>query len=238
VPTTPGLVPVLDAATPEALVVELTQARYAPAFEELYRRHAPVIWNYLYRLTDGNRPVADDLAQDTWLKAWLAVDRTAPGLRFRAWLYRIATNTWRDHVRHARLVRFVPLAVFSASEAGAEGSPEVADGGWGMGGWGPHHQERLTDHERGANPEASLDDAEAEAEVRAVLDALPARYAAVLDGYDGGGAVTYGALAASRGETVAAIKSALYRARQAFGAEWRCRERAAGRREHDQEAGG
>jgi len=64
--------------------------------------------NYLYRLL-GDSAVAEDLAQETFTRAWNA-HRQLPALdNPRAWLYRIATNAARDHFRRARLIAWLPL---------------------------------------------------------------------------------------------------------------------------------
>ncbi len=80
------------------------EAAFAKLFD-LY--HAPIT-GYLYRLV-GDREVANDLAQDTFLKAYRALERTGPELNFRAWLYRIATNTALSYHRRRRLVRWLPF---------------------------------------------------------------------------------------------------------------------------------
>lgn len=52
------------------------------------------------RLT-GNRSDAEDLVQDTVVKALRFADRFAPGTNLRAWLYTILHNTWRNRRRDA-----------------------------------------------------------------------------------------------------------------------------------------
>jgi RNA polymerase sigma-70 factor (ECF subfamily) len=66
------------------------------------RHHGPVL-SYLYRLTGGHHPLAEDLAQETFLA--LLTDRRAAtyamGRPFKPWLYAIATNLARDHFKSA-----------------------------------------------------------------------------------------------------------------------------------------
>lgn len=76
----------------EAELVE--RARSEPAaFGELYEIYYSPILNYLYRRT-LSASVAEELTSNTFLKALrgLPTYRPRPGVRFRAWLYRIATN--------------------------------------------------------------------------------------------------------------------------------------------------
>jgi RNA polymerase sigma-70 factor (ECF subfamily) len=63
------------------------------------RYHAPLL-GYLYRLVAGDRPLAEDLVQDTLLR--VLRQRTYQADRpFKPWLYEIATNLARDHFKSA-----------------------------------------------------------------------------------------------------------------------------------------
>ena len=63
------------------------------------RHHSPLL-GYLYRLTGGDRPLAEDLVQETFLR--LLRQRTCqPGRPFKPWLYAVATNLARDHFKSA-----------------------------------------------------------------------------------------------------------------------------------------
>ncbi len=78
------------------------------AFEKLFAAYRTPILNYLSRLL-GDPAQAEDLAQETFARAWKARGQV-PGLQNpRAWLYRIATNAARDHARRARLLAWLPL---------------------------------------------------------------------------------------------------------------------------------
>ena len=72
----------------------------AAAFSELVRRRQSALRNLLRRLS-RDPALADDLAQQAFLKAW----RALPGLRsvgaFGGWLRRLAVNTWLEHLRSA-----------------------------------------------------------------------------------------------------------------------------------------
>ncbi len=64
-----------------------------PAFADVLDWHEAEIYRFALRLT-GNQPDADDLFQETMLKAFRAFDRLQPNSNCRAWLYRIASNTF------------------------------------------------------------------------------------------------------------------------------------------------
>lgn len=73
----------------------------SPSFEHLVRRHRGEIAVYLGRLM-GSRSDAEDVAQDTWLRAHRAFGRLPPEANARAWLYRIATNRALTALRRRR----------------------------------------------------------------------------------------------------------------------------------------
>lgn len=68
------------------------------AFSRLVEMHQGALRRFLLNLTGGDESLTDDLAQDTFVKAWLAV-RSFHGLSgFKTWLFRIAINeysSWR-----------------------------------------------------------------------------------------------------------------------------------------------
>jgi RNA polymerase sigma-70 factor, ECF subfamily len=71
------------------------------ALEELVRRHQGPLLGYFYRMLDGDRAQAEDLVQDTFLRLLRQRTYTA-GRAFKPWLYAVATNLARDHLRAAR----------------------------------------------------------------------------------------------------------------------------------------
>ena len=83
------------------------RTRAAAAREEslraLYDRHAPVLLAYALRLTDGDRPRAEDIVQETLLRAWRNLDRldddAAP---VRPWLFTVAQRLAIDAHRARR----------------------------------------------------------------------------------------------------------------------------------------
>ena len=86
--------------------------------EMLYEAYQRPVLAYLTRLV-SDREAAEDLCQETFIKAmrgWEGRDQTANVV---AWLYRIATNTAYDHLRRRRRIRFTPLLDVDHPPSGA-----------------------------------------------------------------------------------------------------------------------
>ena len=77
-----------------------TEARRAQ-FEELSRQHSEAFLRAAMRLT-GNPVEAEDLLQETLIKAYVAFEQFTAGSNFRAWVLRILANTHISRFRHAQ----------------------------------------------------------------------------------------------------------------------------------------
>ena len=78
------------------------QSRYTTVdFGTLIDRHQGELLRYLARLT-GDAVLAEDLFQETFLRAFRHLRRLSDDANHRAWLYRIATNVFLNHRRAAR----------------------------------------------------------------------------------------------------------------------------------------
>ena len=66
------------------------------AFGELVRRHQSAVRRFLRQLTGGDRALADDLAQETFLQAYHSLVRYRGDARFLTWLCGIAYNRFRN----------------------------------------------------------------------------------------------------------------------------------------------
>src|SRR4051812_37792791 len=70
------------------------------AFALLVDLHLEPIRCWLIRLT-GKEHKAEDITQETFLKAWVAMPTYRQSGTFRSWLFRIAKNCWIDSRRHS-----------------------------------------------------------------------------------------------------------------------------------------
>src|SRR5512135_496489 len=90
------------AVTDAQLIARCVVADDRHAFAELVRRHQSAVRACLRKLTGGNRALADDLAQETFVLAWRNLKAFRQEARFSTWLYRIATNCWLAQARKRR----------------------------------------------------------------------------------------------------------------------------------------
>lgn len=73
----------------------------AESFELLLRRHRAPVVNYFFRMV-RDRELAEDLAQEAFLRVYQARHRYQAEARFTTWLYRIATNLALNAIRDRR----------------------------------------------------------------------------------------------------------------------------------------
>lgn len=82
-----------------ALTLRVAATGDRRAFETLVRRHQEQVRRFFMHQTLGDKELSDDLAQDTFLKAWTALSRFRGTASFSTWIYRIACNVLYDHTR-------------------------------------------------------------------------------------------------------------------------------------------
>jgi len=99
-----------DAATPlsDAQLIALARESHHEAFTLLYAAYKGRIYTFLLRLL-ADVEAADDVAQDTFTKAYAALPRFASDHRLLPWLYRVASNAAIDHLRRRKRIRWLGL---------------------------------------------------------------------------------------------------------------------------------
>jgi len=101
-----------------------------PAFRELVRRYERPVFSLLYRMV-RDRALAEDLAQETFVKVLNGIKSYRPEFKFSSWIFKIANNAAIDHFRRRSLRTLSldgsPMAV-SAEEAEATALQLVGDG--------------------------------------------------------------------------------------------------------------
>jgi RNA polymerase sigma-70 factor (ECF subfamily) len=90
--------------TVEQTLIQRWQADDADAFEELYTRHATSIYRLGWAMLQQAQ-AAEDVVQETFLRAYKARHRFDPAkASFGTWIYQIALNYCRSHLRRKRLL--------------------------------------------------------------------------------------------------------------------------------------
>jgi RNA polymerase sigma-70 factor, ECF subfamily len=83
-------------------VVLLARGGQEAAYRELIRRYERPIFALLFRMA-RDRELAEDLAQETFVKALNAIDSYRPEFKFSSWIFKIANNAAIDHLRRREL---------------------------------------------------------------------------------------------------------------------------------------
>lgn len=178
-----------------------------PALEQAFERHRRELQLHCYRMT-GSVLEAEDLVQETLLRAWMGRATYAGRASVRAWLYRIATNVCLDAVAR-RKRRLRPADYGPPEDPDQAARPPVTETLW----LEPYPDALLEGLVDLAGPEAQIESREAvELAFIAAVQHLPARQRAALLLHDVLGwtaAETAGLFETS----VASVNSALQRAR-------------------------
>lgn len=91
----------LAARTDQEIVV-LARAGQEAAYRELIRRYERPLFSLLYRMV-RDRELAEDLAQETFIKALNAIESYRSEYKFSSWIFKIANNAAIDHLRRREL---------------------------------------------------------------------------------------------------------------------------------------
>jgi RNA polymerase sigma-70 factor (ECF subfamily) len=117
----PGAAPA-DEQSDRALVADFLARRDETAFRRLYAAHAPRLFLFLLRLSGGRRAEAEELLQETWIRAAERLGAFRWESRLSTWLHGIAWNARRESFRASGPIE-VPLP-----EDNAAGQPGAAGG--------------------------------------------------------------------------------------------------------------
>lgn len=90
--------PIVNDSLDDASLVKVCLAGNNQAFEVLLRRYQKLVYNVLYQMVHSHE-MAADLTQDTFLKAFRALNTFRVEAKFKPWLLRIATNTCLNAIR-------------------------------------------------------------------------------------------------------------------------------------------
>ena len=91
----------LATATDQEVVV-LARAGRDAAYRELIRRYERPVFSLIYRMV-RDRELAEDLTQETFVKALNAIESYRPEFKFSSWIFKIANNAAIDQLRRREL---------------------------------------------------------------------------------------------------------------------------------------
>jgi RNA polymerase sigma-70 factor, ECF subfamily len=107
------------------IVRGIVERRSNSSFNEQGLEHLDALFGYAMTLT-RDRNVAEDLVQETYLRAVRAANQLSPESNIKSWLFVIMRNAWLNQLRHQRSgPRFVDIEVESNTRSDLEASPHV-----------------------------------------------------------------------------------------------------------------
>jgi RNA polymerase sigma-70 factor, ECF subfamily len=108
-----------------AIMLELKAGNMA-GFDFLIQKYRKPIINFMYRMT-RNQAVAEELAQEVFLRVYRSRETYRAEARFSTWLYRIATNLGVNHARDTRHERNASTIYLDETDSETGTTPDVAD---------------------------------------------------------------------------------------------------------------
>ncbi|HEY8996944.1 MAG TPA: sigma-70 family RNA polymerase sigma factor [Edaphobacter sp.] len=112
-----------------AIMLELRSGNMA-GFDYLVEKYRRPIIHFMYRMVH-NQAVAEELAQEVFLRVYRSRETYRAEARFSTWLYRIATNLGVNHARDTRRERSASTIHLDEVDPETGTTPDVADGSIG-----------------------------------------------------------------------------------------------------------
>jgi RNA polymerase sigma-70 factor (ECF subfamily) len=108
-----------------AIMLELRAGNMA-GFDFLIQKYRKPIIHFMYRMVH-NQAVAEELAQEVFLRVYRSRETYRAEARFSTWLYRIATNLGVNHARDTRHERTASTVYLDEPDSETGSTPDVAD---------------------------------------------------------------------------------------------------------------
>jgi RNA polymerase sigma-70 factor (ECF subfamily) len=108
-----------------AIMLELSAGNVS-GFDFLIQKYRRPIVNFMYRMVH-NQAVAEELAQEVFLRVYRSRETYRAEARFSTWLYRIATNLGVNHARDTRHERAASTVYLDEADPETGTTPDVAD---------------------------------------------------------------------------------------------------------------
>jgi RNA polymerase sigma-70 factor (ECF subfamily) len=110
----------------DAQIMLALSAGNMAAFDVLVQKYRKPIIHFMYRMVH-NEAVAEELAQEVFLRVYRSRATYRAEARFSTWLYRIATNLGVNHARDTRHERTAPTVYLDEPDTESGTTPDVAD---------------------------------------------------------------------------------------------------------------
>ena len=161
------------------------------AFKELVEKHKISVLNLCLRFT-GNKPDAEDLSQDVFMRIFQAAPRYEAKAAFTTWMYRIAVNLCLNYQRRKKLLTFFSIDSNHGSEE--------------------DHQRKIPDIISSERPDTDFEKKERQQFVQKAIQSLPEnqRTVVILYRYQN---LSYQEIADTLETSVSAVESRLFRAK-------------------------
>ena len=184
-----------NAMVADTALVQRAQANDRAAFNEIVLRYKSKVYNFIHRMIPATQD-AEDLTQETFVRAYLSIRSFQSRASLNTWLFRIATNLCIDYGRRTKKTQgMVTSLSLETDEDEADTQRDVPD-------YVFDPQRLLLNKELGAKLDRALRD-------------LPEKLRTVVLLYDIEG-LSYDEIAAIAGCPLGTVKSRLYNARAAL----------------------
>ncbi len=120
-----GKIGALDPASDAAIMLRVA-AGDESGFNYLVQKYHRAMIHFLFRMV-RNQAVAEELAQDVFLRVYRSRESYRAEAKFTTWLYRIATNLAVNHARDTRHERAAQTLYLDAADEETGTTPDVAD---------------------------------------------------------------------------------------------------------------
>jgi RNA polymerase sigma-70 factor (ECF subfamily) len=174
------------------LVVMAREGRES-AYREILARYERPVFSLVYRMV-RDRALSEDLAQETFVRAFNAIESYNPKYKFSSWIFKIANNLTIDHLRKKRL-----------DTVSIDGSPHATTAE-------ERASTRLLVEDGGETPERYVENMELGSQIEVAIGGLREEYRTVVllrhvEGY------AYDEIAEIMGIPLGTVKTYLHRAR-------------------------
>ena len=108
-----------------ALVTQVAVFHNKRAFDQLVRKYQSPVRRFFLNQTLGDEQLSDDLAQDTFIKAYVNITKFKGFSSFSTWLMRIAYNVFYDDVRARKQTEDVDTSISALRQTSSNGDSNL-----------------------------------------------------------------------------------------------------------------